>query len=144
MFTCQGRCLLCILSLPPTGASWYKCCILHLPIGVNPASGRPAPDSQISLKTANIIAGRYVYAEDLTKLEKCTDRDFLDSWPICPSPIRLAGWMEFVIAHPDHRFASYIYSGLTSGFCIGFDRQATTLWSATRNHPSASENTLVV
>ena len=52
--------------------------------------------------------------------------------------------MEFVVAHPDHRFASYIYSGFTTGFRIGFDRHATSLRSATRNHPSASENTLVV
>ena len=93
---------------------------------------------------ANIVDGQYVYIEDLTMLEQCMGRDLITSWPICPSPIRLAGWMEFVFVHPDHRFASYIYSGLASAFRMGFDQHTTKMRLATRNHPTASKNTGVV
>ncbi len=105
------------------------------------ALGTPVLMSQITLKAANIATGRYVYTEDLLRLEECTDINHPISCPSCPS---LSSWMEFVLAHPDHRFASYIYSGLSTGFRIGFYRQASTLQSTARNHPSASKNMVVV
>ena len=37
-------------------------------------------------------------------------------------------------------FAAFIFRGLSFGFRIGFDRQATQLVSASKNHPSSSAN----
>ena len=36
--------------------------------------------------------------------------------------------------------ASYVHTGLSYGFRIGFDRHCVTLHSPVRNHPSALEN----
>lgn len=63
---------------------------------------------------------------------------------LSPSPICLSNWMEFVLMHPDHSFASYTHTGLSTGFHIGFNRHATILRSTAKNHHSASENTVVV
>ena len=60
------------------------------------------------------------------------------------SPICLSNWMAFVLMHPDHSFASYIHSGLSTGFHIGFNRHATTLRSTAKNYHSASEIMAVV
>ena len=65
-------------------------------------------------------------------------------WPTCPSPVHVAGWGEYIQAHPDQDFGSYIYRSLSTGFCIGFDRRRLTLRSSAQNHPSAAENTAVV
>ena len=48
------------------------------------------------------------------------------------------------VAHPDHKFAAYIHSGLPAGFRIGFNYQGPTLRSTKKNHPSASANKGVV
>lgn len=103
-----------------------------------------APQQLISLKAANIIAGKYVYCNDLLKLEEHRDPSCPVQWPVCPSPIRLANWSEFLQTHPDKQFAAYIHSGLLNGFHIGFDRRGPSLKSARRNHPSASANVGVV
>ena len=82
--------------------------------------------------------------EDLRELEKCTDDGDPIVWPTCPSPVHVAGWGEYIRAHPDQDFGSYIYRGLSTGFHIGFDRRRLTLRSSARNHPSAAANTAVV
>ena len=99
---------------------------------------------QMSLTAANIVAGGYMYADDLRKLEECTDTVHPVSWARCPSPILLNNWMDTLRSHPDQGFASYIYSGLSSGFRIGFDRRGASLRAAPKNHPSASANRTVV
>ena len=78
------------------------------------------------------------------QLDRCTDGDNPLTLPTSSSPIRLANWMQFILAHPDHRYATYVYSGLSTGFRIGYDRQTTTLQPSWRNHPSAFENRATV
>ena len=82
--------------------------------------------------------------EDLAKLDECRDPACPVQWPTCPSPVRLSNWLEFLRCHPDQTFASYIHSGLLSGFRIGYNRQAPHLKSASKNHPSAPANAMVV
>ena len=77
---------------------------------------------------------------DLLDLERSTDNSLPVCWPISPSPLLTDNWRDVLQSHPDQRFASYISSGLTSGFRIGFDRKGPCLRSATRNHPSALSN----
>ena len=98
------------------------------------------PMSQIVDRSANIVAGRYAYTDDLLRLEECVDGGSPPSWPASPSPVRLANWRGYVRAHPDQRYASYIYSGLATGFRIGFNWRSTSLRPSLRNHPSAFEN----
>ena len=107
------------------------------------SNGHAGP-SHISIKAANIHLGQYVYTDDLMKLEECNDNAFARLWPTGPTPIHLDNWMEFVLAHPDHKFAAYIHSGLSAGFRIGFNYQGPTLRSAQKNHASASANKGVV
>ena len=64
----------------------------------------------------------------------------LASWSVPPSPLCLAKWTEFIAAHPDQEYASYVHTGLLSGFRIGFDCRSVFLQSSTRNHPLAFEN----
>ena len=78
--------------------------------------------SPVSLVAANIAMGRYAYTQDLMGLDGCTDETGPVSWPTSPSPVHLSNWMKFVLAHPDHSFASYIHSGLSTGFRISFNR----------------------
>ena len=74
------------------------------------------------------------------RLNECTDVRAPPSWPVPSSSLHLANWMQFILAHPDHRYASYVHTGLACGFRIGFDRHSVTLHSPVRNHPSAREN----
>ena len=96
--------------------------------------------SQIVDRSANIVAGRYAFTDDLLRLEECVDSGNPPTWPTSPSPVRLANWRGYMRAHPDQRYASYIYSGLATGFRVDFDRRSTTLRPSSRNHPSAFEN----
>jgi hypothetical protein len=107
-------------------------------------AGSPLPPPAISYQAANIVAGRYIYLGDLLEFEECIERQCPAAWPICPSPIKLANWDKFLRSHPDQKFAMYIHSGLSNGFRIGFNRLGQNLASASRNHPSAASNPLVV
>lgn len=82
--------------------------------------------------------------EDLLKFEQCTDDSGPIQWPRCPTPICAANWLVPLLAHPDHKFAAYIHSGLLHGFRIGVDRQGPTLRNASKNHPSALANRTAV
>jgi len=105
-----------------------------------------AQQQAISLKAANIVAGRYAYLQDLLEIDRCRDSATTPpvQWPVCPSPIHLENWEDFLNAHPDQQYAAYIRSGLASGFRIGFNRSAATLKSYPTNHPSAMANARVV
>ena len=103
-----------------------------------------ASGSRGSFHPGNVRCGCYIYMEDLVKLDECRDPACPVQWPTCPSPVRLSNWLEFLRCHPDQTFASYIHSGLLSGFRIGYNRQAPRLKSAAKNHPSAPANAMVV
>ena len=107
-------------------------------------AGTPVAPIIVSYKPANITAGRYAYLQDLLEFEECVESQCPMAWPVCPSPIILANWAQFLQSHPDQDFAAYIHSGLSNGFRIGFNRQAPHLKSSARNHPSAASNPLVV
>ena len=65
-------------------------------------------------------------------------------WPLCPSPIRLANWSQFLRSHPDKRFSLYIECGFQEGFRVGFNRPSVVLKLAAKNHGSALNNPSVV
>ena len=74
------------------------------------------------------------------QLDRFTDASIPPSWSVPPSPLCLDNWTEFIAAHPDQEYASYVQTGLLSGFRIGFDSHSVLRQSSTRNHPSACEN----
>ena len=75
-----------------------------------------SPPSLISVESANIVAGRYAYTKDLLQLDRFTDASNPPLWSVPPSPLCLANWTEFIAAHPDQEYASYVQTGLLSGF----------------------------
>lgn len=66
----------------------------------------PSLSIHISLKAANISAGRYTYMDNLLKLDECTDDDHHMQWTTCPSPIHISNWVEPLLSHSDHKFAA--------------------------------------
>ena len=93
-----------------------------------------SPPNLISVESANIVSGGYAYTRDLLQLDKFTVASNPPSWSVPPSPLCLANWTEFIAAHPDQKYASYVHTGLLSGYRIGFDRLSVPLQSSTRNH----------
>ena len=59
------------------------------------------------------------------------------------SPIVVSALLLAMQHHPDQLLASYILSGLTNGFHIGFDNRCS-LWCNGRNYPSTTEHPLIV
>ena len=99
---------------------------------------------QCSWSHMNIVAGRYRYMQDLLQL--AANQAPIPSlfWPRCPTPINVDLLILYLLSHPNQTFASYICTGLSNGFHIGFDRSSTRLQSASRNHPSSLANPSVV
>ena len=64
-----------------------------------------SPPSLISVESANIVAGWYAY---LLQLDRFTDASNPPLWSVPPSPLCLANWTEFIAAHPDQEYASYV------------------------------------
>ena len=93
-----------------------------------------------SLSHMNIVAGRYKYMQDLLLLAENQAPIPPLFWPRCPTPINVDLLISYLSSHPDQTFASYICTGLSNGFHIGFDRSSTRLQSASRNHPSSLAN----
>ena len=63
--------------------------------------------------------------------------------PRAPSPIVVSALLLAMQHHLDQHLASYILSGLTNGFHIGFDHRCCLRCNG-RNHPSATEHPLIV
>lgn len=93
-----------------------------------------------ALACANIIGGRYRYVDDLLQLSSAAS----DTPPLgCPTyhtPIRLTELSPYLDCHPDQTLATFIRTGLTVGFRIGFSQDTTNLRSSSTNHPSALQN----
>ena len=102
------------------------------------------PYEMLSVGSANIVAGRYAYTWDLLQLGGFTGVPNVPSWPMSPTPVKVANWQEFLATHPDHEYAAYIQSGFLYGFRIGFNRRSVSLRSSMQNHPSARENKAAV
>ena len=73
-------------------------------------------NDRLSLKSANIVSGRYTCTRDLPRLGGFTRAKTAPLWPVLPTPLKVANWRDFLTAHPDQEFAAYIYSGLLGGF----------------------------
>ena len=88
---------------------------------------------------------RYPYRTDLLALDACR--------PLYPvlsetlrkvvTPLDVRAWVRALAGHTDEDFRSYIISGLTLGFRVGFSR-SHQLRPAFRNMPSADEHPEVV
>ena len=82
--------------------------------------------------------------QDLEDIENHQESGSFPLWPLCPSPIRLANWSQFLRSHPDKKFSLYIERGFQEGFRVGFNRPSVVLKSAAKNHGSALDNPSVV
>ena len=98
----------------------------------------------LSVRSANIVVGRHAYTRDLLQLGGFTGVPNVPSWPMSPTPVKVANWREFLATHLDQEYAAYIQSGFLHGFRIGFDRSSVSLRSSMQNHPSAHENKAAV
>ena len=104
-------------------------------VGQHPASFPPG----------NVIAGQYRFILKLLRLESCYPKSQDHArWPRGPTPIRTDRLIPFLAQHPDQVFAAFVFRGLSFGFRIGFDRQASRLHCLARNHPSSADNAGVV
>ena len=71
------------------------------------------------VKSCNIINGHYLYMQDLVDIENHQEPGSFPLWPLCPSPICLANWLQFLHSHPDKRFSLYIERGFQKEFQVG-------------------------
>ena len=78
------------------------------------------PALALSLPFASIYQDHYRYTDDLLTLSAYSSLSAPRTWPIYQSPIKLQELAPFLYHHPDQAFASYIHSGLVTGFRIGF------------------------
>ena len=106
----------------------------------------PLSPGEWSLPLMGVVGSRYQYTSDLLALEACIPPTLRQpvSWPVYQSPIIMHNLVPFLRRHPDQEFARYIYDGFTHGFRIGFNWDRTRLRSRLRNHPSSSENPIVL
>ncbi len=73
-----------------------------------------ASGSERSFKPGNVHARRYIYVEDLLKLDECSELSCPVQWPVGPSPVHLMSYYIVIL----------IFS---AGFRIGYSRQAPSL-----------------
>lgn len=104
-------------------------------------TGIPLESQTLSLM--GIVAGRYIYTNDLLSLD--LNRPTVPAvW--CsrgPSPVNLPLLQWYLRHYPDTHFAEYVCRSLREGFRIGYAR-TTPLQSSTRNHPSSQERPIAV
>ena len=106
-------------------------------------TGQP-PQATTSLPAANMNQGRYLYTGDLLQLSAAANTSPQPLWPKYTSPINVNSLVPFLAQHPDQSFATYILTGLTSGFRIGFSNDRSQLRTHHSNHPSVLANEQVV
>ena len=101
---------------------------------------------QLSCRWLGIVAGRYVYMQDLQQLNHPPPHlpHPLPRWPHYQSPVRISPLSHYLRLHPDQEFVSYILHGLASGFHIGYSARRVTLLSSLRNHQSSLANPQVI
>ena len=109
-------------------------CILPLPLLHHRTFLATGPLA-LSLPSASIYQDHYRYTEDLLTLSASSSLPAPQPWPTYQSPIKLRELAPFLCRHPDQAFASYIHSGLVTGFRIGFTHDRAQLRSRGRNSP---------
>ena len=110
--------VVCLLSVGVAGARCTMVIACPIVIGRPPLAGDVPHGGMVTLKAANVVAGKYVYLQDFLELSECVDQRYPVQWPVCPTPVRLCNWEGFLQSHPDQGFASYIRTGLSAGFRI--------------------------
>ena len=96
---------------------------------------------------STLLAGRYIYSQDLKELNRCSPGSQQPLPPeLCQihTPLISEQWSAQLEQHPDPDYCQYILSGIKDGFCIGYQYDSYTCRAAKRNMPSASENPAVV
>ena len=136
--------VLCLLSVGVAGARCAMVIARPIVIGRPPLAGDVPHGGAVTLKAVNVVSGKYVYLQDLLELSECVDQSYPVQWPVCPTPVRLCNWEGFLQSHPNQGFASYIRTGLSAGFCIGFDHGGPGWLPSANNHPSAWANAQVI
>ena len=87
----------------------------------------------------------HVSSGDLLQLEACKPLSHSNP-PIPPAalvivtPLIPHHWEDALRHHPDQQLASYVVSGLTNGFRVGYQRAGSTKQSARINMVSAVRN----
>ena len=112
--------------------AYYKSCLvdarLKLPSLSGPLISPPVMiigQAKDSFIPGNLVAGQYCLIAKLLRLESYLPRGNTIRWPRGPSPIWLDRLIPFLGQYPDQMFAAFVFRGLSFGFHIGFDRQAT-------------------
>ena len=85
--------------------------------------------------------GRYIYMDDLLKLDACRPPQAITVPPRVDSiniPLHLEVWRVELKDHPDEVYVRYILSGIKDGFRIGYDYAAHTCASSSKNMQSAA------
>ena len=74
-----------------------------------------------------MLAGRYIYMEDLRALYsgRPEPQGLPTSLQRVVSPLRVEAWQRYLAHHPDAEFTQYLLKGMAEGFRIGFDRAAS-------------------
>lgn len=98
----------------------------------------------ISLPSAGIFQDHYRYTDDLLRLSASSSTSIPHHWTTYQSPIKLEELAPFLCIHPDQALASYIRTGLSTGFRVGFNHDRAQLRSRGKNHPSALANPTVI
>ena len=103
------------------------------------------PSEVECMNSVGLISQNQVVATDLLQLESCRPL-FTKNPPIPPqalhiiTPLLPHQWENELSQHPDQRLVSYVVSGLTNGFHIGYQRKGCSRMSARMNMLSASQN----
>ena len=100
--------------------------VLCLSVGSRVSLSSP---TVISVESANIGSGLYAYMGNLLQLDRFTEASNPPSWSVPPSPLCPSTWTDFIAAHPDQEYTSYVHTVLLPGYWIGFDRCNVSLQS---------------
>jgi hypothetical protein len=102
----------------------------------------PASEGVVLPKVGGLTPeGRYIYMDDLLKLDACRPPQAITVPPRVDSintPLHLEAWWVELKDHPDEVYVRYILSGIKDGFRIGYDYSAHTCASSGKNMQSAA------
>ena len=102
----------------------------------------PASEGVVLPKVGGLTPeGRYIYMDDLLKLDACRPPQAITVPPRVDSintPLHLEAWRVELKDHPDEVYVRYILSGIKDGFRIGYDYSAHTCANSGKNMQSVA------
>ena len=72
-------------------------------------------------RLCNVVNGRYLYMNDLARLDACAPRAcrrLPARFRRVATPVDRVQWRALLCTHPDSRFVNYVLRGFEQGFCI--------------------------